>query len=91
KLYEYIETGKSESELTKKIDAAVGKARKIEEWRSIYMKEMVLWMDARDEGREEGREEGRKEERANTEAERKRADEAEAELAKYKAKFGELS
>ena len=51
------------------------------------MKEMVLWMDARDEGREEGR----KEERANTEAERKRADEAEAELAKYKAKFGELS
>ena len=33
KLYEYIETGKSESELTKKIDAAVGEARKIEEWR----------------------------------------------------------
>ena len=87
RLYEYIETGKSESDLTKRIDAAVGKARKIEEWRSIYMKEMVLWMDARDEGREEGR----KEERANTEAERKRADEAEAELAKYKAKFGELS
>ena len=54
---------------------------------AYIMKEMVLWMDARDEGREEGR----KEERANTEAERKRADEAEAELAKYKAKFGELS
>ncbi len=68
------------------------------------MKEMVLYMDAKDEGREE--------ERKNTEAERKRADEAEAradeekeradraeiaardakeELEKYKAKFGSLA
>ena len=51
------------------------------------MKEMVLLMDARDEGREEGREE----EKVNTEAERKRADKAEAELAKYKAEFGDLT
>ena len=34
------------------------------------------------------REEGREEERANTERERKRADETLAELAKYKAKYG---
>ena len=58
------------------------------------MKEMVLFMDARDEGREEGREE----ERRNTvaalkraDAECKRADEAEAIVAKYKAKYGELA
>ena len=38
----------------------------------------------------EAREEGRAEERRNTEAERRRADTAEAELAKYKAKFGEI-
>ena len=59
------------------------------------MKEMVLYMDAKEEGREEGRKEGRKEgreeERQNTEAERKRADEAEAELAKYKEKFGDIA
>ena len=44
----------------------------------------------REEGRKEGREEGREEERKNTEIEKKRADEAEAELAKYKEKYGEL-
>ena len=79
--YDYVESGKSSNDLTKRIDGAVIKARKIDEWRSAYMKEMVLFMDARDEGRaegrEEGREEGRNEERKNTEAERKRADTAE--------------
>ncbi len=59
--------------------------------------------EGRREGREEGRREGREEERKNTEAERKRteaerkkaeserrrAEKAEAELAMYKAKFGE--
>ncbi|MBQ9606652.1 MAG: Rpn family recombination-promoting nuclease/putative transposase, partial [Lachnospiraceae bacterium] len=53
-LYDYIETGKKGNELTERIDAAVDKARKIEVWRSAYMKEMVLWMDAKNEGREEG-------------------------------------
>ncbi|MBQ8956458.1 MAG: hypothetical protein IJ075_05770, partial [Lachnospiraceae bacterium] len=81
-LYDYIETGKKGNELTERIDAAVDKARKIEEWRSAYMKEMVLWMDAKEEGREE--------ERKKTEAEKERADKAEAEVARYKAKFGEL-
>ena len=42
------------------------------------------------EGLEQGLEQGRAEERQNTEAERRRADTAEAELAKYKAKFGEI-
>ena len=46
------------------------------------LKEMVLWMDAKEEGREE--------ERKKTEAEKERADKAEAEVARYKAKFGEL-
>ena len=49
------------------------------------MKEMVLLMDAKEEGREEGLEE----ERSNTEAERRRADGLAAELAKYKAKYGD--
>ena len=40
--------------------------------------------------REEGREEGRAEERMNTERERNRADTAEAELEKYRSKYGEL-
>ncbi len=40
--------------------------------------------------KEEGRAEGREEERANTARERKRADEAEAALAAYKAKYGDL-
>ena len=59
------------------------------------MKEMVLLMDAREEGREEGkaegraegREEGREEERQNTEAERQRADAAEARIKELEAKL----
>ena len=43
--------------------------------------------DAREEGRKEGREEGRQEERANTERERKRADEAEAKLRELEKKL----
>lgn len=68
KLYEYINTGKSCDVLTERINEAVIKAKSIEEWRSAYMKEMVLLMDAKEEGREE--------ERQNTEAERRRADAA---------------
>ncbi len=54
------------------------------------MKEIALFMDAKEEGREE--------EKKNTEKERKRAeiaetraDAAESELARYKAAFGELA
>ncbi len=60
KFYDYVENGKTENELTKRIDNAVAKARKNEVWRTQYMKEWVVLQDAKDEGREEGREEGRK-------------------------------
>ena len=76
---------RSPCHIAKQIYKAVKKARRIEEWRSDYMKEMVLLMDAKEEGREEGLEE----ERSNTEAERRRADGLAAELAKYKAKYGD--
>ena len=94
--YRYVDTGKAGNSLTKRLDEAVERARKMEKWRSAYMKEMVLMMDAREEGREEERqrtEEERQrteEERQRAEEERQRAESAEAELAKYKAKFGEL-
>ena len=56
--YEYVENGKCENSLTRRIDEAVINARKMEKWRSEYMKEMALIMDYKEEGREEGREEG---------------------------------
>ncbi|MCR5746169.1 MAG: Rpn family recombination-promoting nuclease/putative transposase, partial [Lachnospiraceae bacterium] len=58
KLYDYIETGRADNELTKRIDEAVIKGRRNEEWRTQYMKEWVVIQDAKDEGREEGIEEG---------------------------------
>lgn len=57
-----METGKCSNDLTTRLDQAVEKAKKTEEWRSAYMKEMVLLMDARDEGVEEGINKGREEE-----------------------------
>ena len=58
-LYDYIRTGKVGGNLTKRIDEAVCKARKNEEWRSEYMKELLHDDDVREEGRAEGRAEGR--------------------------------
>ena len=53
------------------------------------MLEMLTQFD--EKNYEEGlREEGRAEEHANTERERMRADAAEAELRRYKEKYGEL-
>ena len=43
------------------MDEAVRRARKNEEWRSEYMKELLHDDDVREEGRAEGREEGREE------------------------------
>ena len=60
-LYDYIRTGRAESALTRKIEEAVGRVRKNEEWRSEYMKELLHDDDVREEGRAEGREEGREE------------------------------
>ena len=82
KLYDYIETGKSSSNLTDRIDNAVEEAKKIEDWRSGYMKELVLFMDAKEEGREE--------EKKNTEKERMRADVAEKRADAAEAKVKEL-
>ena len=40
-LYDYIRTGRAESALTRKIEEAVGRARRNEEWRTEYMKELL--------------------------------------------------
>ena len=60
-LYDYIRMGRAESALTRKIEEAVGRARKNEEWRSEYMKELLHDDDVREEGRAEGRTEGKAE------------------------------
>ncbi len=62
-LYEYIATGKAANPLTRRIESAVNKARQNEKWRSEYMKEWILFDDARTEGIQQGREEGRRQER----------------------------
>ncbi len=66
----------------------------LEEERASVVLEMLTTFDEKlyeDGLREEGRAEGRAEERLRTEKERKRADKAEAELARYKEKYGSLS
>ena len=57
-LYDYIRSGKVGGDLSRRIDEAVCRARKNEEWRSEYMKELLHDDDVREEGRLEGREEG---------------------------------
>ena len=92
-LYEYIQEGKVNSELTGRLEEAVEKARRNEKWRSEYVKELILEDDireegraeGREEGRAEGREEGRAEERANTEREKARADALEAKVRELEA------
>ena len=68
-LYDYIRTGKVGGDLSQRIDEAVCIARKNEEWRSEYMKELLHDDDVREEGRAEGREEGRAEGREEGRAE----------------------
>ena len=63
-LYDYIRTGRAGNALTRKLEEAVGRARRNEEWRSEYMKELLHDDDVREEGRAEGRAEGREEGRA---------------------------
>ena len=46
--------GKVGGDLSRRIDEAVRRARKNEEWRSEYMKELLHDDDVREEGREEG-------------------------------------
>ena len=52
-LYDYIRSGKVGGDLSRRIDEAVCMARKNEEWRSEYMKELLHDDDVREEGREE--------------------------------------
>lgn len=60
-LLNYMKSGKVESDLTKRIDQAVEKAKRNEIWRSEYMKERLFFEDAREDGLAEGRAEGRAE------------------------------
>lgn len=53
-LYDYIRTEKVGGDLSRRIDEAVCRARKNEEWRSEYMKELLHDDDVREEGRAEG-------------------------------------
>lgn len=52
-------TGKVGDDLTRRIDEAVIRARKNEEWRSEYMKELLHDDDVRAEGRTEGEHSGK--------------------------------
>ena len=45
---------RAESALTRKIEEAVGRARRNEEWRAEYMKELLHDDDVREEGRQDG-------------------------------------
>ena len=72
-IYDYIREGKISGELTRRIDAAVQKALRNEEWRSEYMKELLHDDDVRRdafaegiaEGKAAGKAEGRSEERVD--------------------------
>ena len=57
-LYRYIQTGNGNSELTRRIERAVSKARHNEEWRAEYMKELIHDDDVRTEGIEIGEKRG---------------------------------
>ncbi|MCR5209698.1 MAG: Rpn family recombination-promoting nuclease/putative transposase [Lachnospiraceae bacterium] len=93
-LLQYIRRSTEENitdETTRRLDDIVKATKHKKDVGIRYMKSWELERELKEEGREEGREE----ERANTEAERRRADAAEAqvdqmkaELAKYKEKFG---
>ena len=58
-IYDYVRDGKVGGELTRKIDMAVQKARRNEEWRSEYMKELLHDDDVRRDAIAEGRTEER--------------------------------
>lgn len=49
RLYDYIETGYADDNLTNSLKNAVEQGRKNQEWRSQYMKEITLLQDAKDD------------------------------------------
>ena len=81
----YLTSGTPETDLTKRLDHQVKRARSHIEWRKEYM--TLLERDER--MREEGRKEGREEERANTLREKARADEEKARADEEKARADE--
>ena len=86
----YIAGNMPESDLTKRLDHLVKKARKHIEWRKEYMTLLERDEIMREEGRKEGRKEGREEERENTRKEKARADEAERQVALLKKQIAEF-
>ncbi|MCR4896765.1 MAG: hypothetical protein K5891_08345 [Lachnospiraceae bacterium] len=48
--YDFVMSGKVSDDLTSRIQAAVSEARRNEDWRADYMKEMALFMDLKEEG-----------------------------------------
>ena len=52
--YEFVMSGKVSDELTARLQSAVKEARRNEDWRADYMKEIALFMDLKEEGRIEG-------------------------------------
>lgn len=96
--YRYIETGKAGNKMTEHLNDAVFRARREGELRSSYLKEMVWLADERrdarkegfDEGYDEGYNEGYEKAQAQTEAERKRADDAEARVKELDAQLNAL-
>ena len=60
-LLRYIETGEVTDAFTEELETEVMEIKQNEQWRTEYMKELALRMDAIREGRQEGRREGRQE------------------------------
>ena len=82
--FEYLKEQSTGSEFTRALENEVEKARKHIEWRADYMSLQEKFDIEREEGREEGRMEGRAEGRkalqSQIDAEKARADQAEARL-----------
>ena len=86
----YIAGETPSSEITKRLDDLVHKAREHKEWRLEYMTLLERDEQMREEGRKEGIEKGREEERANTLREKDRADNAEQLVADTRQKLADI-
>ena len=83
--FEYVRTGKAKSNLTKKIDKAVGECRKNEVWRTQYMKERIVIMDAIRDSEERAKKANEEKEKAVAETEKAIAETEKATAEKEKA------
>ena len=87
---QYVAGEAPSSEITKRLDDLVHKAREHKEWRLEYMTLLERDEQMREEGRKEGIEKGREEERANTLREKDRADNAEQLVADTRQKLADI-